>query len=568
MIRGRHNQYTSTPNWFTSVAISSQTKTPGVPIAYSGGGSMSGSSDNTTTQQDVEIPLTIYNKSLLRQQTITITDLSFDQQAISTAADNFGAVVDDQNYSSTGYIEVVSGSSMVVNIGYGFLDAYGIVFYDLSKKRLIGTTLVVGNQTIAVPESARYFRTCAVTTDSSFKVTYLAPSSYSTELLTKLYNGAVEDYTVIQEPIQERVNIYQQQLKNLSLVVDDPLKIEIDSKGNLHLNINNLFGGGNYVTIGGEEQSVIGIKTFEKGIGIGDHLIIPDEETNSLKIVHKDKSKLGNLYTTGWLSAMGAHEGSTSGGGGATALHQLIDVMENDNLNGVLGAKEGSVLKYNGSKWYGADDQGLDLQKLQEYLNSNKYLTQPKADEMFLTPAEGDALFLTQNEGDARYLLKTVFSKIFTAYDINNKVVDITSENTVIDSIKVNYNFWSSGYVSALGKQENSGSVSGPMTLSDLSDVSSDGGKVSGAKNGSVLMYDGTQWYGGEIETSQGIDKDEVLDILAESNYATQSWVNQQNYATSTQITNLEDKISNLIQSVSSATEALNGEPGVLYVLH
>jgi hypothetical protein len=106
-------------------------------------------------------------------------------------------------------------------------------------------------------------------------------------------------------------------------------------------------------------------------------------------------------------------------------------------------------------------------------------------------------------------------------------VVDITSENTVIDSIKVNYNFWSSGYVSALGKQENSGSVSGPMTLSDLSDVSSDGGKVSGAKNGSVLMYDGTQWYGGEIETSQGIDKDEVLDILAESNYATQSWVNQ-----------------------------------------
>lgn len=226
----------------------------------------------------------------------------------------------------------------------------------------------------------------------------------------------------------------------------------MDKDGNIHLNITDFCSGiGNYVTTTAEHQNVLGVKTFDKGIGIGNYLMIPDEENDAIKVIHRDKTKAGNLYTTGWLSALGAASGGTSGSG-ASALYQLIDVKENAQLNGVYGAEEGSVLKYDGTHWYAADDEGLDLIKLEDYLLKHKYLTVEEADRLFLTPAEGDELFLTQEEGDARYLLKIVFSKIFTAYDANGNIVDITDFDTVIDNIGVNYNFWSKGYVSALGK--------------------------------------------------------------------------------------------------------------------
>jgi hypothetical protein len=121
------------------------------------------------------------------------------------------------------------------------------------------------------------------------------------------------------------------------------------------------------------------------------------------------------------------------------ALHQLTDVASDDN--GVMGAVEGSVLKFDGTNWY------------------------------------GDKIDIDIPEGGIEYLLKEVFSKIFTAYDIDGNVVDITDINSIINDISINYSLWSKGYLSALGRQSDTSSGSS-VALYQLTDVLSDGNKV------------------------------------------------------------------------------------------
>lgn len=56
------------------------------------------------------------------------------------------------------------------------------------------------------------------------------------------------------------------------------------------------------------------------------------------------------FYTNSFVSAKG--KSSSAGGGGASALYQLVDVLANENNDGVQGATANSVLMYNGTKWY------------------------------------------------------------------------------------------------------------------------------------------------------------------------------------------------------------------------
>lgn len=494
MIKNNHNQFVSTPNWFTSVVKEEPKQQQVVQIITSN--SANSPVYNEGIQQN-EMFLNIYNKSLIRQNTISSADLMFDGKAISINPETLGQTVVDELWGSTTYLEIIPNSLLTITTSYDYSAKYGIAFYDLSKKPIKVIPVAEDTQKIIVPANTRYFRACSKNVDYVFNAVYMKPASYTPELLATIYNGDLNSFTELVQPFQESITLYSKPLSNLSLVVDDPLKLEIDSNGNLHININNLTSGlGNYVTTTSEPQDVRGIKTFEKGIGIGDYMIVPDTSNDAIKIVHKDKSKLGNLYTTGWLSALGAGSNGSSGGASANALYQLTDVL--DDNGSVLGAKEGSILKYDGTHWYGAEDEGLDIQRLQKYLSDNQYITLNKADSLFLTPEEADELFLTQDDGDARYLIKEIFSKIFTAYDTDGNIVDITSDDSIINQISVNYDFWSKGFVSALGKQKDSTYIGGATALYQLTDVLSDNDTVMGAKEGAVLVYNGTHWYADE----------------------------------------------------------------------
>lgn len=130
----------------------------------------------------------------------------------------------------------------------------------------------------------------------------------------------------------------------------------------------------------------------------------PDDENAEIYAIRANYS----LWSVGFLSAKGISDGGTGGGGGgAVALYQLLDVEKNADITGVAGATKGSVLTFNGGKWY-AD--------------------KPKT-------AAG-------------------ISNLFTALDNDGNEVDLNDESKLgtITNIRVNYALWSVDWISAKGK--------------------------------------------------------------------------------------------------------------------
>ena len=130
----------------------------------------------------------------------------------------------------------------------------------------------------------------------------------------------------------------------------------------------------------------------------------PDDENAEIYAIRANYS----LWSVGFLSAKGISDGGTGGGGGgAVALYQLLDVEKNADITGVAGAKKGSVLTFNGDKWY-AD--------------------KPKT-------AAG-------------------ISNLFTALDKDGNDVDLNDESklSTITNIRANYALWSVDWISAKGK--------------------------------------------------------------------------------------------------------------------
>lgn len=142
------------------------------------------------------------------------------------------------------------------------------------------------------------------------------------------------------------------------------------------------------------------------------HEINPDDENAEIYAIRANYS----LWSVGFLSAKGISDGGTGGGGGgAVALYQLLDVEKNADITGVAGATKGSVLTFNGDKWY-AD--------------------KPKT-------AAG-------------------ISNLFTALDKDGNEVDLNDESKLgtITNIRANYALWSVDWISAKGKSS-SGSGGG-----------------------------------------------------------------------------------------------------------
>lgn len=130
----------------------------------------------------------------------------------------------------------------------------------------------------------------------------------------------------------------------------------------------------------------------------------PDDENAEIYAIRANYS----LWSVGFLSAKGISDGGTGGGGGgAVALYQLLDVEKNADITGVAGATKGSVLTFNGDKWY-AD--------------------KPKT-------AAG-------------------ISNLFTALDKGGNEVDLNDESKLgtITNIRANYALWSVDWISAKGK--------------------------------------------------------------------------------------------------------------------
>lgn len=144
----------------------------------------------------------------------------------------------------------------------------------------------------------------------------------------------------------------------------------------------------------------------------------PDDENSEIYAIRANYS----LWSVGFLSAKGISDGGAGGGGGgAVALYQLLDVEKNSDITGVAGATKGSVLTFDGDKWY-AD--------------------KPKT-------AEG-------------------INRLFSALDADGNEVDLNDESKLgtITNIRANYALWSVDWISAKGKSSGgSGGGGGLISL-------------------------------------------------------------------------------------------------------
>ena len=494
-MKTNHNQYVSTPNWFSSIKEEvKQTKPVIQQTVYYGSGSNSNNNGISS--------LSIYNKAVYKEDILQLSDLSITGHAIIAIQkegeeNNAGELTANDVWSSSLFIPVVGGSEITINTSYDSTFTYGIAFYDIQKKYISGNhTVQELIQTVVVPANALYFRICSLSVYEEFNVKYQGLSNYSYKQLTDIYGKGLDPFINIDNSFEY---LYSSTFTSdkISFVADYPLKLDIDSNNNIHFNINDLLLSGAFVTTSEEEQDISGIKIFKNGLGIGDFLLVPDKTNNSIKLIHKNEligkesnTYFGNMYVTGWLSALGMSPGGTGPSfGGSDNLFELNDVSAVYNEQGipyaVLGTTGentiGKVLTWDGSKWY-AD----------ESLNSVK--------------------------GDERYLLKKIFSKIFTAYDEKGEIIDITDYDSVIDNISINYSLWSTGFISAYGMSKGD---SNPTALYQLTDVLSDNNEVQGAVIGSVLTYNGTHWYASKLDIDSSIDTNDVLNILKQYNYLT-----------------------------------------------
>lgn len=230
------------------------------------------------------------------------------------------------------------------------------------------------------------------------------------------------------------------------------------------------------------------------------------------------------FYTNSFVSAKGKSS-STGGGSGASALYQLVDVLANENNDGVQGATTNSVLMYNGTKWYaGTIGTGLDEAALKAYLDANKYTTTAYVDSQVSSinsqlDTKADKTSLQQHINDSSVHITAAEKAILSLFGVDDNG-DVY--------VKGDKGFYTTSFVSALGKNSSGGSTGSASALYQLVDVlaneNNDG--VQGATTNSVLMYNGTKWYAGTINT--GLDEAALKYYLDTNKYTTTSYVDSQ----------------------------------------
>ena len=278
-----------------------------------------------------------------------------------------------------------------------------------------------------------------------------------------------------------------------------------------------------------------------------------------------DQSKMNikamfGFWTDFYLSALG------NGGqvGASIYLSTLADVN-------VAGVQLGQVLTWKRdpsdgvNKWMADDAQsGVDMTTVwnalaastNEQINASHlstaltgYATQTWVGQQgYLTSSSLNG-YATQTWVGQNYISIAYFDRLFRAYN-GNTLVSHNDTATTIDNIKAMFGFWTDFYISALG---NGGQVGASIYLSSLADVN-----VAGVQLGQVLTWkrdpsDGVnKWMADDAQS--GVDMTTVWNALAASTneqinashlstaltgYATQTWVGQQGFLTSTDISDM-----------------------------
>ena len=281
---------------------------------------------------------------------------------------------------------------------------------------------------------------------------------------------------------------------------------------------------------------------------------VRDTENKALRPADVGEEAYG-LYSNSYISAKGANDAAGGTVSGVTELSKLSDVQ--------LGTlADGQVLAWDVSsqKWVNKTlETGLDETALADYLTSNQYVTQQwvtGALEQYVTTEDlTEAVAEAVSAALAGKVDTAFFARLLAAIAGDGTEISVNDMETVIASVRVKFGLWSDSWISAKGQNPDAGgTVSGATDLDGLSDVT-----LTNLQNGQVLMYNGSQWVNSTLDV--GLDETALAQYLTSHLYATQSWVNSQNYATEA---DLDARIDALVNGAPAAFDTLKEIADVL----
>ena len=130
----------------------------------------------------------------------------------------------------------------------------------------------------------------------------------------------------------------------------------------------------------------------------------------------------------------------------------------------------------------------------------------------------------------SRYVTTDFFARLFAPEGEDGAEVDVNDMEAVINAVRVKFGLHTDSYLSAKGKNPESGSTAaGASALVDLSDVA-----ISNPQDGQILSWNGTKWVNADAP-SAGLDETALAEYLTTNHYAkTTDIPSLEGYATQT----------------------------------
>ena len=245
----------------------------------------------------------------------------------------------------------------------------------------------------------------------------------------------------------------------------------------------------------------------DKGLRIGNGLLVWDDDNNAIKVISYDGSSAANFYATGAVSALGANT-SGSGGGGSSTLAGLTDVS-------VGSQTPGQVLGWDGQNHW----VPMDMPSVSNYvtLSTNQTITGQKTFYAALTSTGG----ITLSDGAGLQINETISnvnkSLILSADSIgffggNGLILSVNSNSRLNDGTGV-FAYTSeipsvSGYATETWVGNNylpltGGTLSGSLTVGDTqyTRIQSDRIKFGIVSSGQEIMGLSLQMYSNTADT-------------------------------------------------------------------
>lgn len=388
----KNNEYAATPDWFKDVQQPSQTTQVQSNYYISGATISSGGFQS----------INLYNKFITTQYTLTIDDLVILDNAIIAASskaedteekdtteepteepDKLGNIVADKDWRLSYSIRVIGNTTMSANLKANTKE-YGIVFYDRKNTPISGYIPKADELVeIPVPEEAFYFRCCCYVEPSTetkadeyvFSITYTSTSTYTEEELNTAYSGIFDDFTIVNQNINEGLVTDNLSNASLNLIFQQPLQYTVDNSNNIKIELNNeilkdtLLSQDYVTTIADNPQDILSQKDFKQGVKI-----------NGIELVEKNGFLLikGNLATTGGITAYVEDPddpGGSGGLGGGGSIGGLEIIGEGNALVNAYLNDDKSIINFE-KKWLLDAESDQNVTGIKNFVNGFKLADQ------------------------------------------------------------------------------------------------------------------------------------------------------------------------------------------------